>query len=560
MASDALHDLFVSRGEVRSLPGGETLLKAGEASGALYLLTAGRLASVDPRRDGGARVLSVHRPGAILGGIGLLSGAAHPADLTALRDSEVRVLPRATIEPELHENSALLAELARKSLMRVAQPEAKGARKASILGFVAVCDSVAMRALVEALAACMRALGVTAVVVGAEASQPSSAQLSELETRHDYVLMAAERQDFDFTDYCGRQIDRLVLVGSAHSPLPEAPVPFAAVAIQRNRLLDFILIQPADIARPVDSTRWLSAAPAARLFHIRKDDARDLARLARVFTGRSTGVVLSGGGARAYAHIGVLRALDELGVEIDFVSGTSMGAVIAAGVAMGWSQAELDMRIRDAFVSSSPLSDIAFPLLAMTHGREVDRRLKTHFGETLISDMWRPFTCVSTNLTTGELFSHRLGLLRTALRASISLPGVLPPVVSDGQVLVDGALARNLPADLMRDQHDGTTIGVDAAHASGLYPEELMLRPSGLRWLTSGAWLKGPPIVSVLIRAATLPNARAADAAVREALDITINPKLDGVQLRDWKAYDPAVEAGYRAAMEQADALLAAGR
>jgi NTE family protein len=109
----------------------------------------------------------------------------------------------------------------------------------------------------------------------------------------------------------------------------------------------------------------------------------------------------------------------------------------------------------------------------------------------------------------------------------------------------------------MRERHDGLTVGVDVAELSGLEPHELKLSPPGFRWLTSGAWLKGPPIVSVLIRSATLPSARIVEVGVREALDITIAPMLDNVQLRDWKSYTPAVEAGYRAAMASADALLA---
>jgi NTE family protein len=233
-----------------------------------------------------------------------------------------------------------------------------------------------------------------------------------------------------------------------------------------------------------------------------------------------------------------------------------MGAVIAAGVAMGWGREEMDTRIRKAFVTSSPLSDIAFPLLAMTRGREVDRRLAEHFGDTEISDLWRPFLCVSTDLSTGGLHAHRRGPLRRAIRASLSLPGVLPPVVEDGHVLVDGALVGNLPGGLVREQHDGVTLGVDVAEAEGLRPEDLMLRPAGLRWLTSGAWRKGPPIVSVLIRSATMPTA-AAMTATRDVLDLTLIPQVDGVELRDWKAYAPAVDAGYRATMAAGERISA---
>jgi NTE family protein len=298
----------------------------------------------------------------------------------------------------------------------------------------------------------------------------------------------------------------------------------------------------------------LSAAPASRLFQIRLGDSADMALLARIFAGKSVGLALSGGGARAYAHVGVVRALLELGLPVDFLAGTSMGAVIAAGLGMGWDLPELDRRIREAFVDSSQLNDIAFPLLAMTRGRRVDHRLEVHFGDTQISDLWRPFACVSTDLTTGGPYIHRRGLLRAALRASLSLPGVLPPVVQDGHVLVDGALVRNLPVDVVREQHDGFTIGVDVAVTDGLWPDDLLLRPSGWRWLTSGAWRKGPPIVSVLIRSATLPSVTALAAALDSRI-VEVIPDVEGVDLQDWGAYDLAVEAGYRATMKAADRL-----
>jgi NTE family protein len=183
----------------------------------------------------------------------------------------------------------------------------------------------------------------------------------------------------------------------------------------------------------------------------------------------------------------------------------------------------------------------------------VDHRLETHFGDVQISDLWRPFTCVSTDLTVGGMRVHRRGSLRRALRASLSLPGVLPPVVEDGHVLVDGSLVRNLPVDLVREQHDGVTIGVDVSSADGLQPDDLLLKPSGWRWLASGAWLRGPPIVSVLIRSATMPSVTAT-ALVRDDV-VKITPRVSGVGLQDWKAYEMAADAGYRAAMALADQL-----
>ena len=124
-------------------------------------------------------------------------------------------------------------------------------------------------------------------------------------------------------------------------------------------------------------------------------------------------------------------ALREAGVPIDFVGGVSMGAIIAGAVAMGWDDAELDQRIRKAFVESSPVDDVALPLIAMTHGLLVGARLKEHFDEKQIPDLWLPFFCISSNLTSGSYQLHRRGSLRHALRASIAILG--PVAAGDPQ-------------------------------------------------------------------------------------------------------------------------------
>lgn len=553
MPSNALDDAFATEASLMALPGGTALVSAGETVKALYRLAAGRLAEVEPLAGGGGRLLTVHRPGALIGGAQILGDGHYRTTITALRDSELQAIPVDRAEALLRERPDVLEEVARTALVRLQTPQAAERRKNSILGLVAVSDSVAMRDMAEDLAKAMRALGAEVAVLGAEADDSSPAYLQALEMEHDFVLLAAERKDAQFAAWCGRQIDRLILVADADAAPPQSPLPFATAAILAQRLADVVLVHPAGARRPRHSQRWLDATPASRLFHVRAGEAKDTARLARIYTGNSVGLALAGGGARAYAHIGVVRALAELGAPIDVLAGTSMGAVIAAGLAMGWDGAEMDRRIREAFVDSSPLSDIAFPLLAMTRGRMVERRLKTHFGDIQIGDLWRPFTCVSTDLTASAMHIHRRGSLRRALRASLSIPGVLPPVVEKGHVLVDGALVRNLPVDLVREQHDGVTIGVDVAGGDGLRPGDLRLKPAGWRWLTSGAWLKGPPIVSVLIRSATMPSV--IDTAQPRDDVIEIAPEVGHIGLQDWKAYDIAVDAGYRAAMAVAEQL-----
>jgi NTE family protein len=221
---------------------------------------------------------------------------------------------------------------------------------------------------------------------------------------------------------------------------------------------------------------------------------------------------------------------------------------------MGWDDGEMETRIRKAFVETSPLDDIAFPLVAMTQGLKVKARLNEHFDDIEIADLWLPFFCVSSNLTSGAYHLHRQGVLREALRASISLPGVLPPVADGNSVLVDGAVMKNFPADVMRAFQLGPIVGVDVTRGRSITADDVD-RPTSLwRWLWSGEWRKGPPIVALLMRAATVSTGRDL-AASREASDVLITPKLNEIDIRDWKAFEPAVAAGRAAAALALDSL-----
>ncbi len=226
-----------------------------------------------------------------------------------------------------------------------------------------------------------------------------------------------------------------------------------------------------------------------------------------------------------------------------------MGAVIAAGPAMGWSLEELEHRIRKSFVDSDPLSDLAFPMLAMTRAKKVDRLLQEAYGEMDLADLVKPFFAVSTNLTSGRIEVHRRGLMRRAMRASIAIPGLLPPIVIDGQVLVDGAVLKNLPTEVMRQMHSGPIIGVDMSQARGVDANLIQHPPSIWRLIVTGAWRRGPPIVSIMMRSATLTTDADLESS-RAATDVLIQPMPDRLDIRDWKGFDLGVAAGYQAARD----------
>jgi NTE family protein len=560
MADTALARLFAQEhreGDAAwfSLPGGATLYAPGEAADYLYFLRTGRLGAFRREEGQEPQFLGVIRPGEPAGEMAMIAGSAHSANLVALRDSEVLALPRAAFFEAVERDPDVMIELSRLMIRRARNAGAHASiGDPSVFGFIAVEPGKAIRPVVERIAHAIAALGYSVTVEGAASLLAPTEWFSTVERQHDFVLYVAEAEETAWKHVVGRQVDRLFRVGLGDRRPPAVIPSYASGPLQDQRLVDLILLQPAKVTHPKGSGEWLNATQAARLFHLRENGMADVQRLARVLTGQSVGLVLSGGGARAYAHIGAIQALRERGVPIDFVGGASMGAVVAAGLAMGWDDGEMETRIRKAFVDTSPLDDIAFPLVAMTQGLKVKARLDEHFDDIEIADLWLPFFCVSSNLTSGAYHLHRQGVLREALRASISLPGVLPPVADGNSVLVDGAVMKNFPADVMRAFQLGPIVGVDVTRGRSITAEDVD-RPASLwRWLWSGEWRKGPPIVALLMRAATVSTGRDL-AASREASDVLITPKLNEIDIRDWKAFEPAVAAGRAAAALALDNL-----
>jgi NTE family protein len=279
-----------------------------------------------------------------------------------------------------------------------------------------------------------------------------------------------------------------------------------------------------------------------------------LARLGRLITGRAVGLVMGGGGARGMAHIGVLRALDEANVPVDLIGGTSMGSIIAAGAALESTPETLRQKMRAVFVDDNPLNDYTLPIVALVKGRKVSQLLRQFLGDRSIEDLWRYFYCVSSNLTTGRQHIHRAGPLWRAVRASISIPGLLPPMVEQGEVLVDGGLLNNLPTDVMSEMRRGPIIAVDVTSDRVLSAAVEDLEDRSL-WSMVRHRGRAPGIAKLLVRAGTV-SSDVQRKFSRAQADLLLEPPLGDVDMLSWDGFDRAYEAGYRhtlAALERLD-------
>ncbi|MEL6257729.1 MAG: patatin-like phospholipase family protein [Pseudomonadota bacterium] len=544
-----------------TVPAGWTLFEANEPADSIFFVLSGSLGAFRQRFDGEIEFTGHIRAGEPVGEMALFSGgpsgaqgpARHSNSVYALRDTEILEISRTGFERIVKSDPAVLERLMRIMLVRLRQAGRRSHRaEPKIFALAAASPTIDLKLRTESLRASLENLGLSVAIVDKEmGDEKPQSYFDAIEADHDVVLLSCAIGDDSWYKLAIRQADRIWVLGRSDARPSKPLMPADPSPARRFKLVDIVILHHGQKTMATRPDEWTDAAEAARLFHWSGVKGEDCDRLARIIAGRSVGLVMSGGGARAYAHIGVVRAMRERGVPIDFAGGASMGAVVAACVSMGWDDNEIDWRIRKGFVESNPLSDWRLPVISMVRGARVNNRLKEHFGDTEIGALSRPFFAVSTNLNTGAFKVHREGRVRDALRASIALPGILPPVIEGGDVLVDGAVLNNFPVDVMRDFHRGVTLGSDVARQpEGLDASEFVDPPTFLGWIARHGFRSAPPIAGLLMRAATVSVDPKAGG---EHCDLFIEPDLGEIELRDWRCYDEAVEAGYNRTIEVLD-------
>lgn len=191
----------------------------------------------------------------------------------------------------------------------------------------------------------------------------------------------------------------------------------------------------------------------------------DFNRLARILSGQAIGLVLGGGGARGISHIGVIKALEENGIPIDFIGGTSIGSFVGGLYARDYDIVPIYGRAKKFAQRVSSLWRMAFdltlPATAYTTGHEFNRGVWKAFGDSQIEDFWLRYYANSTNITHSCMEVHKAGYAWRYIRASMSLAGLLPPITDKGSMLLDGGYMDNLPVSVMKAQGAKFIFAVD---------------------------------------------------------------------------------------------------
>jgi NTE family protein len=508
-----------------SLPGGAPLFLRGDASDAMYVVLAGRLgAYVD---DGaGERLVGVIGPGELVGEMGAITGETRSATVRALRATDVIAISERALAWLVGDNPLILQALARTvigRLRRAQETKHTGLRPRTFCVLPHGVGGNTAHTFAAGLAAALGTLGPTHLATQENAGNKTAGDLSAIESEHEHVVYCADGDATAWSVLCLRQSDTVLAVARPDdTPRPLDP----GISINPGTPVDLALLWPGDIVRG-RTAAWLDTLRPRRHFHVRQH--ADVERTARLLTGRGLGLVLSGGGARGIAHIGVMQALAERRIPIDAISGASMGALVGGLAALEWDVA----RMREGaskFGHRHPLRDLNFPRVSLLTDRSPRTAFGAWFEDWSIEDAPVPFACVTANLNAGAAAVHTRGRFETWVRASTALPGVFPPVVQDGVAHIDGGVVNNLPADIIRDLGAGCVIGVDVGSAP--LPNT------------------SPGIIEIMMRASTM-NSDMQASTMRGQCDVLLIPDVQHLSLMNWRAYDAAIELGHRCALER---------
>jgi NTE family protein len=536
-----------------SVPGGMALFEAGQPVDGLYVVVNGALEVYVPQPAGGSRLAGRVSAGETVGEAEVISGGSRSVTIVAVRDTEVARLAVSTFEKLVSRNPQTLRHIANVVVKRLETLQhSSGETRASPKSFAIVPCTADVDApqFASGLAACLRGQGRAELVLSTQGHEQTSHWFHRLERANDFVVYVTDSPETKWTKLCVRHADCVLLLArSGSSPRAWRGLEANADPGAVGRSAELVLLTTQGASPATTTQNWLNLNHVRRHHHVR--GAADLARLTRLLTGRALAVVLSGGGARGFAHIGVMRALQAAKLPVDAIGATSIGAIIGAGWAAGWSHAEMIERMRRAFVHRNPLGDYTLPLVSLVAGRRVGRLLRGEFGEQYIEDLPLSYFCVSTNLSNGQVAVHRRGKLWLWLRASVAIPGVLPPVCTQKQIHVDGATINNLPVDVMRESLDGVILAVDAG-ADRMFEATVEMSEVPPAWRLL-AWLRQQRprvnILQILLRSGMI-NSATATIAHRQLADLVLKPPLERIDLLDWKAFDRVVELGYRHASE----------
>lgn len=557
------------------LKSGKTLIRCNEVGCDFFIVVSGRLRASIPDDKGVEITVNEIFAGESVGEMSFFTGEPRTANVIAMRDSDlICITPESFLflQSKIPQITFQITKHVVTRWRRSVQ-DRSFTKPAVNIALVPASPDVPLadftRRLAAALSHYTSCIHINSTTVDQAFHLPGFSQLpendlnevrlvtwlDELERTCPLNIYEADLSLSNWTQRSIQRADRVIFVARASDqPDPAYLRELAAYQMQADIRKELALLHDQSTHKISGTRRWLDQlGRVKRHYHLRAQTEADYQRMARLITGKAIGLVLGGGGARGFAHAGVLRAIEELGLQIDLVGGTSMGAIVGALYADGRDSQAL-YHAAQQFVLGKKIIDYTFPATSFLAAKPLTAALMELFGDRDIEDTWIEFFCVSANLTQARQVIHQRGPLWKYTRASGALPPVFPPVVDGGDLLVDGVLVNNLPVDIMKEICEGgVVIGVDVSSEEkleGNYDFGPTLSGWQVLWKRLNPFQEKPNIP--LLPSLTMRVAEFSSVCLKKEQyqipELMIRPAVQGIDLFAVDSFEEIVELGYRAA------------
>lgn len=508
---------------------GRAVYRQGDKSDSTFIVLSGRLRSVIAKDDGKKELAGEYGRGDLIGVVEALTHMNRATTVHAVRDSELAKLPEGALNsikrryPQVV--TRLIHLLGQKILGNMQQVTGPLAARSlglhtptskwdagnpvsnlSTVAILPVSEEVPLTAFTLELQHALCGIGPTLLLTSDNIKQRLgsaaldsvheyrlSSWLGQQEDIHRIVLYQSDPSLTPWTQRCIRQADCIIIVGLGEQEptVGELERMLESSAVRAQKQL--VLLHREDGPPPRGTAEWLNmrswisrhhhlccprrvfsrrSLPKLRELYQRvfekcPDRHSDFSRLARILTGNSIALVLGGGGARGCSQVGILRALNEAGIPVDMVGGTSIGSFMGALYAEEKSISRMRVRAHEWAMGMTSyfkkILDLTYPVTSMFSGASFNSSISSVFKNKQIEDLWLPYFNITTDITASAMRVHTDGSLWRYVRASMSLSGYLPPLCDpkDGHLLMDGGYINNLPADVARSMGAKVVLAID---------------------------------------------------------------------------------------------------
>ncbi|XP_054854049.1 patatin-like phospholipase domain-containing protein 7 isoform X1 [Eublepharis macularius] len=593
---------------------GRAVYRQGDNSDCTYIVLNGRLRSVIRMDDGKKHLTGEYGRGDLIGVVEALTHQPRATTVHAVRDSELAKLPEGALTsikrkfPQVVTRLIhLLGEKILGSLQQGGHPlglhtsgskwdAGNPASNLSTVAIMPVSEDVPLATFTLELKHALSAIGPTLLLTSDNIKQQLgsaaldsiheyrlSSWLGQQEDMHRIVLYQSDSTLTPWTQRCIRQADCILIVGLGEQEptVGELERMLENTAVRAQKQL--ILLHREDGPLPSRTVEWLNmrswcsahlhlrcprrvfsrrSLPKLkemyeRVFQKPPDRHSDFSRLARILTGNAVALVLGGGGARGCSQVGVIRALNEAGIPVDMIGGTSIGAFMGALYAEERSYTQMRIKARQWAMNMNSVFktvlDLTYPITSMFSGASFNNGISNIFKDKQIEDLWIPYFTITTDITASAMRVHTDGCLWRYVRASMSLSGYLPPLCDpkDGHLLMDGGYINNLPADVARSMGAKVVIAIDVGSRDETNLTNYGDALSGW-WLLWKRWnplvekVKVPNMAEIQTRLAYVCCVRQLEMVKNSDYCEYIRPPIDRYGTLDFGKFNEICEVGYQ--------------